>query len=406
MDSHEASNSAAKSQMPALAVPGINDDNANPLTLDFTSGATRLLEKRRQMFEVQEALEAQKEEFSRREDAFRRREEALRRKDLELQESLIKFNKFLQENESKRSRAIKRQGDEQKQRKEKEVEIARLQQHYEWQKDRKEKVKKREEENKRYQTFLSATVDYASKEYNEIDELLSRYRVLKLANEDLMERQASGEKEYDTKYNEYADYCKDAVNDELNCSNDIAQLKKKMEKVQIYVDKKENDIELTVKEKSNQALELWQILSAVENILTRSEQGLRTKVSASKKQMTQQYNNNNNNNNNKRKEGIDGGFPGITGAGGEAIEGGRPLTTSTNTSSGALSRPPTTSTATSSQGKNANIPTSMNLSSAATYKKPQTRLDLEVEGKKAIQRLDLIAIYMSDFLATVKEYNG
>jgi hypothetical protein len=51
------------------------------------------------MFEVQEALNSQKEEFTRREDAFRRREEALRRKDLELQESLIKFNKFLQENE-------------------------------------------------------------------------------------------------------------------------------------------------------------------------------------------------------------------------------------------------------------------------------------------------------------------
>merc|ERR1719375_1538685 len=98
--------------MPALAVPGINNDNANPLTLDFTSGATRLLEKRRQMFEVQEALEAQKEEFARREDAFRRREEALRRKDLELQEALIKYNKFLQENESKRSRAIKRKEEE------------------------------------------------------------------------------------------------------------------------------------------------------------------------------------------------------------------------------------------------------------------------------------------------------
>jgi len=38
------------------------------------------------MFEVQEALDAQKEEFARREDAFRRREEALRKKDLELQE--------------------------------------------------------------------------------------------------------------------------------------------------------------------------------------------------------------------------------------------------------------------------------------------------------------------------------
>jgi hypothetical protein len=66
------------------------------LMLNHVSPATRLLEKRRQMFEIQEALNAQKEEFMRREDAFRRREEALRRHDLELQESLIKFNKFLQ----------------------------------------------------------------------------------------------------------------------------------------------------------------------------------------------------------------------------------------------------------------------------------------------------------------------
>jgi Domain of unknown function (DUF4200) len=64
--------------------------------IDHVSGATRLLEKRRQMFEVQEALSTQKEEFKRREDAFKRREEGLRRKDVVLQESLVKFNKFLQ----------------------------------------------------------------------------------------------------------------------------------------------------------------------------------------------------------------------------------------------------------------------------------------------------------------------
>ena len=84
------------------------------LMMDHITPATRLLEKRRQMFEVQEvtmnitlvitclyllcfkALNSQNEEFSRREDAFRRREEGLRRKDIELRESLIKFNKFLQ----------------------------------------------------------------------------------------------------------------------------------------------------------------------------------------------------------------------------------------------------------------------------------------------------------------------
>ena len=244
------------SSMPAIH--GGEDGAANldnlesaPLTLDFTSGATRLLEKRRQMFEVQEALEAQKEEFSRREDAFRRREEALRRKDLELQESLIKFNKFLQENESKRSRAIKRAEDEKKQRKRKEEDIQRLEAKKKEEQAQEAKIKKVEEENLRYQFFLSATVDYASKDFNEIDELLSRYRVLKLANEDLMKRQESGEKEYDRNYNEYLDYCKDAVNDELNCSNDIANLKKKREKIQVYVAKKQNDIELGIKEREH-----------------------------------------------------------------------------------------------------------------------------------------------------------
>ena len=94
------------------------------LTLDHVSPATRLLEKRRQMFEVQEALNAQKEDFARREEAFRRREEGLRQKDLELQESLIKFNKFLQENESKRNRAEKRTRDENRQAIEKEKEYS------------------------------------------------------------------------------------------------------------------------------------------------------------------------------------------------------------------------------------------------------------------------------------------
>ena len=67
------------------------------LVLEHVSPATRLLEKRRLMFEVQEALEAQKAEFNRKEEMFRRREEGLKKKDLELQESLIRFSKFLQE---------------------------------------------------------------------------------------------------------------------------------------------------------------------------------------------------------------------------------------------------------------------------------------------------------------------
>ena len=64
--------------------------------------------KRRQLSEYKEALKAQKDEFASHEDAFRRREEALHKKDVQLQDSVVKFNKFLQENQSKRNRALKR----------------------------------------------------------------------------------------------------------------------------------------------------------------------------------------------------------------------------------------------------------------------------------------------------------
>lgn len=142
------------------------------------SPATRLLEKQRQMFEVQEALEIQKQEFARKvrnakththhrqqhthahitdnithvahtctsltswyrkhhasmlapqtspqEEAFRKREEALKQRDLELQESLIRFSKFLQENDSKRARAEKKAAEEARARQAKEAEITKL----------------------------------------------------------------------------------------------------------------------------------------------------------------------------------------------------------------------------------------------------------------------------------------
>jgi hypothetical protein len=57
---------------------------------------------------------------------FRQQEEALKRRDLELQESLIRFSKFLQENDSKRARAEKKAADEVRTRQAKEVEIGKL----------------------------------------------------------------------------------------------------------------------------------------------------------------------------------------------------------------------------------------------------------------------------------------
>lgn len=89
------------------------------------------------------------------EEVFKRREEGLKRKDLELQESLIRFSKFLQENDSKRSRAEKKASDEIKLRLQKEKEIDGLRNTLEDLQIEKEKVHDILEKNMRWHALQS-----------------------------------------------------------------------------------------------------------------------------------------------------------------------------------------------------------------------------------------------------------
>lgn len=71
---------------------------AHSLQEDFTTPATKLLEKRKELYETQEALEKEKDNFRNKENKFKRQENELRDKDLKIQESLIRFSKYLEEN--------------------------------------------------------------------------------------------------------------------------------------------------------------------------------------------------------------------------------------------------------------------------------------------------------------------
>lgn len=70
--------------------------------------SAKILERKRQLCLANDALEEEKEEFAKKMEGFKRRENILQQKKISLQESNLKFKKFLQENESKRTRAIRR----------------------------------------------------------------------------------------------------------------------------------------------------------------------------------------------------------------------------------------------------------------------------------------------------------
>jgi len=67
--------------------------------LDTVSPATRLLEKRRLMYENQEKYISKKKDFQQAEIGFRLQEKELREKDQEIQEALINFAAYLDANQ-------------------------------------------------------------------------------------------------------------------------------------------------------------------------------------------------------------------------------------------------------------------------------------------------------------------
>ena len=69
--------------------------------LDTVTPATRLLEKRRLMYESQEKYVEKKKDFQQKEISFRAKEKDLREEDQEIQGALIEFAAYLDTNQKK-----------------------------------------------------------------------------------------------------------------------------------------------------------------------------------------------------------------------------------------------------------------------------------------------------------------
>ena len=70
-----------------------------------TSQSTLLLKKRKEMREVDESLELMKDAYKRRMDFCEERRLQFEAKQNKMRENVIKFEKFIQENDAKRQRA-------------------------------------------------------------------------------------------------------------------------------------------------------------------------------------------------------------------------------------------------------------------------------------------------------------
>lgn len=215
-------------------------------TISQECTSSLILEKRRQLAEVHDALEAQKDEFARKMDAFRRREESLHKKDLRLQDSLIKFNKFLQENEKKRTRAMKRCSDECRIRELKEEEIVKLKDLLKVKDEEERELSEKLSRGKKYPDYLKSVIQQevaqqmpssssssSSDDYSEIQDILDRYQTLKTTNDDLLAQLEKNTKHHETSRLNYTQFTKKSSNEILNMNNEIVMLQKEMDQLNV-----------------------------------------------------------------------------------------------------------------------------------------------------------------------------
>jgi DNA repair exonuclease SbcCD ATPase subunit len=249
------------------------------LFFDNVSPATRLLEKRRQMYEVQDALENQKVRFNKDEEQFRKKEEALRQKDLQLQAQLIKFNKFLQDNEAKRRRAEQRAIDEVRAIQEREEEIKKLEKDLAEAKQTCQDLDEEVAKNRKYEEFLES-VKETDDNYSEIQDLVTRFETLQSANEDLMQRQKDYERQIEALRNEYQAYRKEQENEMLALNNAHAAKRSELEEKQKRRADLEQELDAATQDTSEHNLRFGQILMSVENLYIRctAKRGSKTLV--------------------------------------------------------------------------------------------------------------------------------
>jgi len=220
------------------------------------------------MYEVQQALDLQKREFSKKEEVFKYREEGLQRKNLEILESLARFAKFLEENAAKRNRAEKKAAEELKLREEKEVEIKHLKGDIAELIEVREGTRETLERNMIYSSFLMSVVT-KDNTFEEMEEVMNRHNTLLATNQDLTKLSLDYAAEQEQIRETMRRYVKEQTDKVLNMQNQIGLLTKVVESKELKGQEVEGNREAHRNTLKDRTKEFGQSLHSIENLFNR-----------------------------------------------------------------------------------------------------------------------------------------
>nr|DBA22827.1 TPA: hypothetical protein GDO54_013822 [Pyxicephalus adspersus] len=201
---------------------------------DFLTPATRLLEKKREMTEVEQALNTQKEEFQMKTESLQQRCAELEHKEEKLKDSLFKFDKFLKENDSKRKRALRKAAEERQLAAQKEREAIRLQAENKQLQAFKERLVRRQEKSSIYQNYLQRVLE-RTEEFQEVQEMIDRFNTLMATQDKLLKRELEHQEKAEKEKARLLHYQEEARSQILELNNQMADLQDEFERARAVV---------------------------------------------------------------------------------------------------------------------------------------------------------------------------
>ncbi|KAJ6659066.1 hypothetical protein lerEdw1_019369 [Lerista edwardsae] len=232
---------------------------------DFLPPACGLLEKRRELAEVEQAYLAQKEEFQLKMENLQLRRQELERKEEQLKKAILKFDKFLKENNAKRNRALKKAKEEQQETARRGEEVERLREDVAQLRTVKEKLQQRLEAHKAFPEYLQKILE-KTEQFQEIPELIGRFQTLVATQAALVQRELEGREAVAEEQARLQEYVEESSNQVLQQNNHLAELHAQLEQAQAKTLEWSSSWARIQNTAAKNTLELGQIKLAVLNL--------------------------------------------------------------------------------------------------------------------------------------------
>jgi hypothetical protein len=251
-------------------------------TTSQTSQSTQLLKKRKEMKEVDNALELMKNDYKRRMDECEERRISFETKQAKMRDQVLKFEKFIQENDAKRLRAESKAKAERKQYLEKLEEIERKKVEHSRLEIEQQELKREFDSRRGFKDYLEKVVEASDKSrtdmtYEEIVDVLNRYDVLTAANNELVNVESAQDAEVDEYRRKLQALTLEAQNIELTRTSHLHNSQKELERMRAHAKVIENNKGVRMDKEKSVQREWGAVESAIRNVYSRCCATMRNK---------------------------------------------------------------------------------------------------------------------------------